>query len=120
MSDWNALFTRGELNPALPVAPPRLVIVPGNSGSTRVYDSYGPTYSYLSDDGYYSTDNCYRPSYSAGYTWSYRPTHYRTSRHYAPTYYYGGHSWSHGSHRYSRTLDNVQYYLRWPFGHRHR
>ncbi len=100
-------------------APTRLVIVPGNSCSTRVYDSYGPTYSYLSDDGYYSSDYGYRSSFGAGYSWSYRPS-YSRSCYRAPVVYHGGHTWVGGSHHYSRTLDNIQYYLNWPFGHRHR
>ncbi len=100
--------------------PTRLVIVPGNSCATRVYDSCGPTYSYLSDDGYYSSGYGYRSSYGAGYSWSYRPTYYGTTWHHSPVYSHGGHTWVGGSHHYSRTLDNIQYYLSWPFGHRHR
>ncbi|MEK7466478.1 MAG: hypothetical protein AAB074_03600 [Planctomycetota bacterium] len=89
--------------------PTRLVIVPGNYHSSSTYygSSCEPAYSYLSDDGYYSSGSCYRSGSRHSY---YRPS----------TYYHGGHSWSHGGHHYSRTLDNVQYYLNWPFGHRHR
>lgn len=98
-------------------APTRVVIVGGSSCGTRTYE---PTYSYLSDDGYYTTGTWYRSGYGAGYTWGYSPT-WHSSRHYrTPVYYHGGHSWSHGRHHYSRTLDNIQYYLNWPFGHRHR
>ena len=97
--------------------PTRLVIVRGDScGSSSYYSSdCEPTYSYLSDDGYYSSGSCYRPSYGASYRWSYSPSYYRPA-----VYYHGGHFWSGSSHHYSRALDNVQYYLNWPFGHRHR
>ncbi|KAF0240832.1 MAG: hypothetical protein FD180_4749 [Planctomycetota bacterium] len=88
--------------------PTRLVIVPGNSSWSSTYDSCGSTYSYLSDHGYYSGGSCYRPTY-------YRSSYYRPT-----TYYHGGHSWHGSGHHYSRTADNVQYYLNWPFGHRHR
>ncbi|MCE9582939.1 MAG: hypothetical protein K8T20_10625 [Planctomycetes bacterium] len=100
--------------------PTRVVIVPGNSCSSYSYDSCPPTYSYLSDDGYYSSGYYSRPRVSVGFSfgssWSHGYSHYSS-----PSYYHGGHSWDdHGGHHYNRVADNIQYYLRWPFGHRHR
>lgn len=103
-------------------APTRVVIVPGTSSyAARYYPDYADSWGYTSG-AYYSEPSC-GPSvsvvrYSSPY---YYGSHSYRHSYYSPTYYHGSHSWSsHGGHHYSRTADNVQYYLNWPFGHRHR
>lgn len=91
------------------------------------------------DDSSWYVEPAYRPRIQVGYSWGSSPSyygngcspapvvhHYDTHRHSGyrsspHSYSHYGHS-SHGrtSHGYSRTADNVQYYLNWPFGHRHR
>jgi hypothetical protein len=107
-------------------APTRVVIAGRSACDTTVG---------WADGGTYYVEPAYRPGYSLGFSWGSSPRYYRSScapvyghyDHYRPTYHHGGHSVYHGGHsygshghHYSRTADNVQYYLRWPFGHRHR
>ena len=95
--------------------PTRVVIVPGTSSYARTYYPYD---SYAGDCGSpsYVVEPVYRPRVTFGFSYG----GYYGHRSYSRDYYHGGHSWGGGGHHYSRTLDNVQYYLRWPFGHRHR
>jgi hypothetical protein len=104
-------------------APTRTVIVPGTSSyAATYYPDYAATWGYTGGTSYYVTPGCtttrvYRPRYSFGVSWgsSCAPRYYRSHGS-----YHGGHSYHHGHRHYSRTADNIQYYLRWPFGHRHR
>jgi hypothetical protein len=98
--------------------PARLVIVPGTSSyAATYYPDYAYTYGYTSGAYSYAPGCGTVRSYYYGPRWYYGSGHH----HYGHTHDHGGHSWTHdGHHHYSRTADNVQYYLNWPFGHRHR
>jgi hypothetical protein len=107
-------------------APTRTVIVPGTSSYAATYDpDYAATWGYTGGTSYYADPSCgstvyyaSSPRWSVGFRYgsSCSPRTYYGHR----IYSHGGHSSHHGHHHYSRTADNVQYYLRWPFGHRHR
>lgn len=105
----------------IPQVPVRLTVVPRAS----CYEGSCDAYSWDDDAGY-----VWRPSYGVhggvynhggyGFSWN-SPSCHRDSWGHGSNGYHGGHSWdSHGGHHYNRAADNIQYYLNWPFGHRHR